>query len=74
MVQFAGNVSLNFCFTGHTGRVLELCLSPDGETVVSAAADETLRLWKCWAVDKKEKKTQNTTKGHPLSALARSIR
>ncbi|RXG54534.1 Cell division cycle protein 20-like protein [Armadillidium vulgare] len=41
--------------TGHTGRVLEMGLSPDGQTVVSYAADETLQLWKCWAVDKKQK-------------------
>ena len=31
---------------GHTNRVLSLCLSPDGKTVLSAAADETLRFWK----------------------------
>ncbi|KAF6000471.1 hypothetical protein F1559_002423 [Cyanidiococcus yangmingshanensis] len=32
--------------TGHTARVLHLATSPDGQTVVSAAADETLRFWK----------------------------
>ena len=31
---------------GHTSRVLHLALSPDGTTVASAAADETLRFWK----------------------------
>ncbi|KAL8170575.1 hypothetical protein V2J09_022379 [Rumex salicifolius] len=31
--------------TGHTSRVLFMAQSPDGCTVVSAAADETLRLW-----------------------------
>ena len=31
--------------TGHTARVLHFAQSPDGETVVSAAADETLRFW-----------------------------
>lgn len=33
---------------GHQSRVLHTSLSPDGTTVVSAAADETLRFWKVW--------------------------
>lgn len=33
---------------GHTSRVLHLAQSPDGTTVASAAADETLRFWKCF--------------------------
>ncbi|URE42542.1 WD domain, G-beta repeat, partial [Musa troglodytarum] len=32
--------------TGHTARVLHLSQSPDGCTVASAAADETIRFWK----------------------------
>eukprot|EP00752_Nemacystus_decipiens_P004932 g4488.t1 len=32
-------------FRGHTSRVLHMDTSPDGSTVVSAAADETLRFW-----------------------------
>lgn len=36
-------------FTGHTSRVLHLAQSPDGTTVCSAAADETLRFWRCFA-------------------------
>lgn len=32
-------------FTGQSARVLSLAVSPDGSTVVSAAADETLRFW-----------------------------
>jgi cell division cycle protein 20 (cofactor of APC complex) len=34
--------------TGHQARVLHTAVSPDGTTVVSAAADETLRFWKVW--------------------------
>lgn len=33
---------------GHTSRVLHLAQSPDGTTVCSAAADETLRFWRCF--------------------------
>mmetsp|Transcript_674 Transcript_674/g.1390 ORF Transcript_674/g.1390 Transcript_674/m.1390 type:complete len:522 (+) Transcript_674:2708-4273(+) len=35
--------------TGHTSRVLHTALGPDGETVVSGAADETLRFWKVFS-------------------------
>lgn len=39
-------------FTGHTARVLHLAMSPDGSSVVSAAADETLRFWNVFASSK----------------------
>lgn len=32
--------------TGHSLRVLYLAMSPDGETCVTGAGDETLRFWK----------------------------
>eukprot|EP00672_Neobodo_designis_P023847 CAMPEP_0174840522 /NCGR_PEP_ID=MMETSP1114-20130205/8735_1 /TAXON_ID=312471 /ORGANISM="Neobodo designis, Strain CCAP 1951/1" /LENGTH=583 /DNA_ID=CAMNT_0016074675 /DNA_START=32 /DNA_END=1783 /DNA_ORIENTATION=+ len=35
--------------TGHSSRVLHLAASPNGETVVSAAGDETIRFWRCFA-------------------------
>ena len=31
--------------TGHTLRVLYLAVSPDGQTIVTGAGDETLRFW-----------------------------
>ncbi len=43
---------------GHTNRVLSMCLSPDGRTVLSAAADETLRFWKLFDEEDSEKKNQ----------------
>ena len=36
---------------GHTDRALHMALSPDGATVCSAGADETLRFWKVWPND-----------------------
>ena len=32
--------------TGHSYRVLYLAMSPDSETIITGAADETLRFWK----------------------------
>ena len=44
--------------TGHGSRVLHLAMSPDGETVVSAAGDETIRFWRCFG-----RSTPGTTSG-----------
>ena len=46
---------------GHTSRVLHLALSPDGTTVASAAADETLRFWKVF------QPTSTNLASHPQS-------
>jgi len=35
-------------FNGHSARVLHMATSPDGTSVVSAAADETLRFWRAF--------------------------
>ncbi len=59
---------------GHTARVLHLAMSPDGSTVVSAAADETLRLWKCFAADTQKKKTTSKSAHNGLGTLRQSIR
>jgi len=32
--------------TGHTQRVMHMAMSPEGTTVCSASADETLRFWR----------------------------
>lgn len=45
-------------FTGHTARVLHMAQSPDGTTVVSAAADETLRFWRAFGDGSEGKKAK----------------
>lgn len=69
--------------SGHTSRVLHLAQSPDGTTVCSAAADETLRFWKCFAEAAPQVKARPRTQATwslehvlyqamtPLSALPR---
>jgi len=44
--------------SGHTSRVLMMTMSPDQETVASAGADETLRLWKCFGLNDKQRKAK----------------
>jgi len=58
---------------GHSERVLNLSLSPDGSTVVSAGADQTLRLWKCFAPDPTKKKQELRSK-QAASGLRMGIR
>jgi cell division cycle protein 20 (cofactor of APC complex) len=58
--------------TGHTERVLAMAISPDGTTVVSAAGDETLRFWKCFASETSSKKKKKEMVSS--SRLSASIR
>ena len=37
------------CLRGHQKRVLYVALSPDGENIVTGAADETLRFWRLFS-------------------------
>ena len=57
--------------TGHTQRVLNMAMSPDGQTVVSAGADETLRFWKCFGSDGKQKVKTTTVSASRLTAMIR---
>lgn len=59
---------------GHSERVLHLSLSPDGTTLVSAGADETLRLWKCFLPDPNKTKFQSRGKTAGSNILRGGIR
>ena len=56
--------------TGHTSRVLHMAQSPDGTTVVTAAADETLRFWKILSGGDASKKEQAAADGSILNSRA----
>ncbi|KAE9356964.1 Anaphase-promoting complex subunit [Phytophthora fragariae] len=56
--------------TGHTSRVLHLAASPDGETVVSGAADETLRFWRVFGPNRKARKAGSSTAELSSSSLS----
>ena len=45
--------------TGHTYRVLYLAMSPDGQSVVTGAGDETLRFWNVFAKSKEKNEEQS---------------
>ncbi|KAI1290451.1 Cell division cycle protein 20 -like protein [Halotydeus destructor] len=62
--------------TGHTQRVLGMVMSPDGSTVVSVGADETLRFWECFQVDREAKKKADShvSKENISSSMRLSIR
>ena len=64
---------------GHTNRVLMMAMSPDSEMILSAGADETLRLWKCFGLNDKQKKARETLniavkKSASYTSLSRCIR
>ncbi|XP_077471665.1 cell division cycle protein 20 homolog isoform X1 [Stigmatopora argus] len=58
---------------GHEERILNIALSPDNSTVASLGADETIRMWKCFAMDPKKKPKDKTLRSLQ-SALTHSIR
>ncbi|RZC73105.1 hypothetical protein C5167_048580 [Papaver somniferum] len=54
--------------TGHTYRVLYLAISPDGQTIVTGAGDETLRFWNVFP----SPKSQNSDSEIGASSLGRT--
>ena len=58
---------------GHEERILHAAMSPDGQTVATASADETLRFWKCFAADPHRPK-EHVDVDHLEYSLQRYIR
>ena len=56
--------------TGHTSRVLHMAQSPDGTTVVTAAADETLRFWKILSGGDASKKERAAARESILNSMS----
>lgn len=51
---------------GHTGRVLHMAAGPDGSSVVTAGADESLRFWKLLGEPKSKAKSAAVEAGSTL--------
>jgi cell division cycle 20-like protein 1 (cofactor of APC complex) len=49
--------------TGHTYRVLYLAMSPDGQTLVTGAGDETLRFWKVFPPKQQQRANVSSVEG-----------
>lgn len=45
--------------TGHTSRVLYLAISPDGDSIVTGAGDETLRFWNIFHKTRSHKESKS---------------
>ncbi|KAI7838985.1 hypothetical protein COHA_007270 [Chlorella ohadii] len=57
--------------TGHTMRVLYLAVSPDGQTIVTGAGDETLRFWNVFPGPKAQGSGSDSGMGSMMRTLIR---
>ncbi|EGR29309.1 hypothetical protein IMG5_158590 [Ichthyophthirius multifiliis] len=60
--------------TGHSCRVLYLAISPDGQTIVTGAGDETLRFWNICGKGKNEDEYQEYNQSQLMQQKNISIR
>lgn len=60
---------------GHSHRILGLGMSPDRSTIVTLAADETLRFWECFQADtQRKKKLDVSAKKTSMNPIRMSLR
>lgn len=59
--------------TGHTARALHMATSPDGSSVVTAGADETLRFWRCFGEPTAKAADKAASLGAASNTLLRSV-
>lgn len=59
---------------GHEHRILHMAMSPDGSTVISLSADETIRIWKCFAPDERQANMKKSAMKIQPSLLRPNIR
>ncbi|KAJ3292374.1 ubiquitin-protein transferase activating protein [Borealophlyctis nickersoniae] len=55
----------------HEERILHTALSPDGQTVATASADQSLKFWKVWESEKKKGKTDREVDEDLVAAYKR---
>ena len=71
----SANIFISYYYNlGHTGRILNITMSPNGHFVASAGADETLRLWKCFEPDQKKTKPITKKATHGDGRIRNNIR
>ena len=58
----------------HGSRVLSIVASPDKEMVASCGADETLRIWHCFRVDRSKKRVEASRNNSTVLAYSQPIR
>jgi cell division cycle protein 20 (cofactor of APC complex) len=60
--------------TGHTARVLHMAAGPDGSTVCSAGADETLRFWRVFGENRSKVAEESSAPSAPAIMQGLAIR
>ena len=55
----------------HAGRILHMTLSPDGQTLVTAGADESIKFWRAFGDDEAGSVSGKQRKGKAILASSK---